>query len=129
MDVRSSRPVTMTSPLAADEQQEIQNHPELAVNMLKASPEILPETLRLILEHHENADGSGYPQGLTLGEQYEYTAVLRLVDAYEALTSQRPYRSEHTPFKALGILQQQWGPRGPVFDRSIWSEFIKFLAL
>jgi HD-GYP domain-containing protein (c-di-GMP phosphodiesterase class II) len=117
------------SPLTAAEQQDIQLHPELAVNMLKESPEILPESLRLVLEHHENADGSGYPRGLTLSQQYKYTPLLRLVDAYEALTCRRPHRPAHTPFKALGIIQQQWGPHGPVFDRATWSEFIKFLAL
>jgi HD-GYP domain-containing protein (c-di-GMP phosphodiesterase class II) len=52
-----------------------------------------------------------------------------LVDAYDALTSPRPYRPAHTPFKALAIIQQQWGTAGPVFDRSLLGEFIKFLAL
>jgi HD-GYP domain-containing protein (c-di-GMP phosphodiesterase class II) len=118
-----------TGSLTDAERQEIQSHPELAVNMLRESPEILPESLRLVQEHHENLDGSGYPQGLTQGEQHKYTALLRLVDAYDALTSPRPYRPAHTPFKALGIIQQQWGTGGPVFDRSILSKFIEFLAL
>jgi HD-GYP domain-containing protein (c-di-GMP phosphodiesterase class II) len=116
-------------PLTAAERQEIQSHPELAVNMLRESPEILPESLRLVHEHHENADGSGYPQGLSQGEQHKYTAVLRMVDAYDALTSPRPHRPAHTPFKALGAIQQQWGTVGPVFDRSILGKFIEFLAL
>jgi HD-GYP domain-containing protein (c-di-GMP phosphodiesterase class II) len=116
-------------PLTATEQQEIQRHPQLGVNMLQESPEVLPESLRLVQEHHENLDGSGYPQGLTQAEQNKYTPLLRLVDAYDALTSHRPHRPPHTPFKSLGIIQQQWGTGGPVFDRSLLSEFIKFLAL
>jgi HD-GYP domain-containing protein (c-di-GMP phosphodiesterase class II) len=116
-------------PLTAAERQEIQSHPELAVNMLRESPEILPESLRLVQEHHENLDGSGYPHGLTQADQHKYTPLLRLVDAYDALTSPRPHRPAHTPFKALSIIQQQWGAGGPVFDRSLLGEFIKFLGL
>ncbi len=116
-------------PLTEAERQEIQSHPELAVNMLQESPEVLPESLRLVQEHHENLDGSGYPQGLHQDEQHKYTPILRLVDAYDALTSPRPHRPAYTPFKALGLIHQQWGTGGPVFDRSILGKFIEFLAL
>ena len=118
-----------SGPLTEAERLEIQRHPELAVDMLQESPEILPGALRLVLEHHENADGSGYPRGVSQGDQHTYTPLLRLVDAYDALTSPRPYRPAHMPLKALSIIQQQWGKGGPVFDRALLAQFIKFLVL
>jgi hypothetical protein len=95
------------SPLTPEECREVQNHPEIAVDMLQECSEISPESLRLIWEHHENADGSGYPQGLGISEQHEFTPLLRLIDAYDALVCQRPYRPAQSPFQALKILQQQ----------------------
>jgi HD-GYP domain-containing protein (c-di-GMP phosphodiesterase class II) len=99
------------------------------VTSRQESPQVLPESLHLVHEHHENLDGSGYPRGLSQGEQHAYTPLLRLVDAYDTLTSPRPHRPAHTPFKALGIIQQQWGSGGPVFDRALLGEFIRFLAI
>ena len=112
-------------PLTPEERSKVQKHPEIAVEMLKEYPEIPPESLRLILEHHENADGSGYPRGIGILEQYDCTSVLRLVDAYDALISQRPYRPAHTPFQALTIIQQH----GPEYNRELIEKFIRFLAL
>ena len=117
------------SPLTPEERQEIQKHPDIAVDMLQESSEISPESMRLIWEHHENADGSGYPQGLGLSEQHELTPLLRLIDAYDALICQRPYRPAQSPFQVLKIFQQQWGPYGPVYNRQLLKKFIEFLAL
>lgn len=86
------------------------------------------EALRLILEHHENSDGSGYPQRLELWRQHPYTQILRLVDAYDALTSHRPHRPARSAFQAVEVLQKQQGPEGPVFDQAVLKRFMKFLV-
>lgn len=111
------------------ERQEIQKHPQLGYDLLKEYPAIPLEALRLVLEHHENSDGSGYPQGLELSWQHPHTRILRLVDAYEALTSQRPYRPAFSAYNALKILREQCGPRGPIYDQRLLQRFIKFLSV
>jgi HD-GYP domain-containing protein (c-di-GMP phosphodiesterase class II) len=87
------------------------------------------EVLQLVLEHHENADSSGYPRGLPLGKQHPWTRIIRLVDAYDALTGHRPFRQALTSFAALKSLQNQVSPKGPIFDPRILKIFIRFLAL
>lgn len=117
--------------LSPEEWGEIKNHPWLGYQMLRAEvalASIPMETMRLALEHHENADGSGYPQGLTLSQQHPWSRVIRLLDSYESLTTNRPYRGAQTPFITLKILQEQKGPRGPIYDAQVLKNFINFLT-
>jgi HD-GYP domain-containing protein (c-di-GMP phosphodiesterase class II) len=116
-------------PLTPDEILEIKRHPCLSYQMLKTYPAMPREGLRLVLEHHEDADGSGYPQSLPLVKQHPWTRIMRVVDTYDALTAYRPYRIAQTPFAALKFLQEQMGPRGPLFDLRTLKTFIRFLAL
>jgi hypothetical protein len=51
-------------PLSADERRQVYNHPVIAYRMLRDFPEYHPRVSRPVLEHHERADGSGYPSGL-----------------------------------------------------------------
>ena len=45
-----------------------------------------------VLHHHENVDGSGYPDGLEGAQQTMFTRILHVADVYDALTSRRPYK-------------------------------------
>ena len=119
--------------LTPEERAAIRNHPETGYHLLKsglgASRSDLPkEVLRLTLEHHENADGSGYPRGLKLARQHPWTPVIRLLDSYDSLTVNRPYRGAFKPFNTLKILKETRGPRGPVYDSLIMKNFIVFLT-
>jgi len=70
----------------------------------------------IIRHHHERWDGSGYPDGL-VGDQIPYLAqVFQLVDIYDALTSERPYKQAFTPEAALAMLDEETakGWRNPV---------------
>ena len=116
-------------PLSPEELQEIQKHPRHGYELLRDCPEFPAESLRLVLEHHENADGSGYPHNLSLNRQHPYTRILRLVDAYDSLTCQRSYRPAQGVFQALKTIRSQEGPRGPVFDHQVLAKFIQFLAV
>lgn len=107
----------------------MRKHPDLGYRMLKECESVPPETLRLVREHHETADGSGYPQGLPLSKQHPWTRIVRLVDAFDGLTCHRPGRQPLTPFAALKSLQNQMGRRGPNFDSRTLKSFIRFLAL
>ena len=54
--------------------------------------------------HHERLDGHGYPRGLAADEQTMPMRVLAVADVYEALTSERPYRSAYTSEVALELI-------------------------
>jgi HD-GYP domain-containing protein (c-di-GMP phosphodiesterase class II) len=61
--------------------------------------------------HHEKLDGSGYPWGLAGDALDPSERVLVVVDIYEALTADRPYRAGMPPEKAFGILEQDRGTK------------------
>ena len=121
--------VNKKEPLDIEERGILNRHPGLGYRLLKNNPEIPVDSLRLILEHHENADGSGYPQGLPLQRQHPYTRILFILEVYDGLTTFRPYRPAHTPFAALKILQEQQGSKGLACEPHTLKKFIQFLAL
>jgi hypothetical protein len=90
-------------PLAPHEQQVMQRHVAAGLETLAAlDPD--PQARQIILHHHENFDGSGYPDGL-VGEAIPLGArLLRLADALAALLSQRPWRPPYTLADALDEL-------------------------
>ena len=107
----------------------MKQHPHLGYQMLKECDCLSSEVLQLVQEHHENADGSGYPQGLPLSKQHPWTRIIRLVDAFDTLTGHRPDRQPLSPFAALKSLQNQAGMPEQKFDLRILKNFIRFLAI
>jgi HD-GYP domain-containing protein (c-di-GMP phosphodiesterase class II) len=121
--------VHKTTPLDAEEREVLKRHPALGYRLLKNNPEIPVDSLRLILEHHESADGCGYPNGLPLERQHPYTRILFILEIYDGLTTFRPYRPAQTPFAALKILQDQQSTPGLACEPRTMKRFIQFLAL
>ncbi len=121
--------VLKIEPLSPDEWETMKRHPELGYRLLKSNTQIPMNTLRLILEHHERADGSGYPQGLELSRQHPYTRILFILEAYDGLTTFRPYRPALSPFAALKALQEQQGEGELACEPLTMKKFIQFLAL
>ncbi|EKQ68537.1 response regulator containing a CheY-like receiver domain and an HD-GYP domain [Leptolyngbyaceae cyanobacterium JSC-12] len=81
----------------------------------------------IIRHHHERWDGSGYPDGLK-GDQIPFLAqVFQLIDIYDALTSERPYKKAFTPEEALTILDEETakGWRNP----ALVNQFKEFIQL
>lgn len=115
-----------TGPLNEQEQLEIRRHPlvgEEIIDMLDPGhnhPE-LGEMKRIIGQHHERLDGSGYPRALKNGEIMLEARILAVSDSYHAMISKRPYRAPLTRDRALEELQQQAGVR---FDRDVISQLM-----
>ena len=77
--------------LTPDEQREMRRHAELGYNLLRRIPAFWAGA-ELVYAHHERADGSGYPRGLRGDELPFEAAVIAVADAYDAMTTDRPYR-------------------------------------
>lgn len=76
-------------PLTSDERELIREHAELAARI--AEGVLGPEQVEWIRTHHERPDGEGYPRGLTAAEIPEGAALLAVADAWDVMTSGRPY--------------------------------------
>jgi HD-GYP domain-containing protein (c-di-GMP phosphodiesterase class II) len=93
--------------LTFDEMMEMRRHPLYGFNILNEANQLTTECKLIILEHHEKEDGSGYPYGLYGGEIHVYARICSLVDMYDALTTDRPYRCKMSPFHALNLIKSR----------------------
>jgi PAS domain S-box-containing protein/putative nucleotidyltransferase with HDIG domain len=96
-----SKPTALTE----IEMQMIKTHPVTAYDILK-SVEFPWPVARIVLEHHERVDGSGYPRGLPGAEVLLEARILAVADVVEAMASDRPYRPAHGIDKALGEISR-----------------------
>jgi HD-GYP domain-containing protein (c-di-GMP phosphodiesterase class II) len=112
------------NPLSPEEVSIIQSHPKMAQMLIKQCSQ-MEAVLPAILYHHEHYDGNGYPNGLR-GDDIPFLArVLGIVEAYEAMTSIRPYRPKLTPQQAMDELRRHAGTQ---FDPQIVEVFVNRLS-
>ena len=110
-------------PLTDEEWKPIRGHPKLGVEILRHVID-LANCLPAILHHHERYDGSGYPSGLK-GDQIPLEArILSVADAYDAMTSPRPYRDNLPMEEAIEELKRCAGTQ---FDPEIVEMFCKIM--
>lgn len=95
-------------PLGEEEYAMVKTHSEVAYRILRDVG--FMERVRVVILHHERVDGMGYPQGLKGGEIDLMARILAVCDAYDAMTSSRPYRNEVlTPEQAIQDLLENAG--------------------
>ena len=110
-------------PLSAEEQEKIREHPLLAYELLH-STDIVRQALDIPYCHHEKWDGSGYPRGLKY-ELIPFPArIFSIVDVWDSLTSDRPYRKAWTYDQAIAYIRQQ---AGISFDPAIAEVFLRLI--
>jgi len=112
-------------PLTLEERGQMERHTTIGFRILDgSSSELLALAAQVALHHHERFDGLGYPQGLS-GEQIPLEArIVAVVDVFDALTSNRPYRLAFTLEAALGVLRDGCGSQ---FDAEVVSAFERIL--
>lgn len=109
--------------LTTDEWVEMKKHPEAGCRIAQASPELKP-IANYIRCHHERWDGKGYPQGIR-GEAIPLLSrILSVVDAYDAMTQDRPYRTALTKEEAIKEIRANAGTQ---FDPAIAKIFMERL--
>jgi putative nucleotidyltransferase with HDIG domain len=110
-------------PLSEDEKTLIQKHPAIAFEMLVPIAHLRP-ALDIPYCHHERWDGSGYPRGLKREQIPLAARIFAVVDVWDALTSDRPYRKRWSKEKARVYIQEQ---AGHYFDPRVVDAFISLL--
>src|SRR5207248_11675404 len=107
-----------------DEQQLMQRHPIYGASILEPSAS-LKSLVPLVKHHHENYDGSGYPDGLKADEIPLGSRIIIVADAYEAMTSDRIYRKAIGHERAMAQLTKY---KGIQFDPKIVRSLEQLLA-
>jgi HD-GYP domain-containing protein (c-di-GMP phosphodiesterase class II) len=111
------------SPLTEEEWEVMRMHPMYAYDMLSRIAYLHP-ALAIPLYHHEKWDGTGYPKGLK-GEQIPFEArIFAVVDVWDALTIQRPYREAWSHEKARDYILENSGTH---FDPKVVEAFMRLL--
>lgn len=101
----------------------IKRHPQMSYEVLKPVAS-LAGVMRIVIEHHENFDGTGYPNGLK-GEEISLAGrVMHVVDVFDALTSDRSYRRKFDTRRAMDIIQKEAGTK---MDPAVVEKFGRVL--
>ena len=111
-----------TDKLTKQEFELMKQHPVLGHKFIKEFYEMPMHTARGILQHHERLDGSGYPTGEKGDRIILFSRILGIADAYDALTSDRPYRPAMIPVEAIHVLRESSGTQ---YDGEIVEEAAK----
>lgn len=105
--------------LTEDEYKTMKKHPIIGIDLLKFHP-LFPLLEDAVHNHHKRVDGKGYPEGeQTLSV---VSRIISIADAFDAMTSNRPYRDAMTKDKAMNILI---GEKGLQFDAQLVELFLE----
>ncbi|HYA26675.1 MAG TPA: diguanylate cyclase [Thermodesulfovibrionales bacterium] len=110
-------------PLTSEEWMEMKRHCEIGYRIALSASDLLP-IADWVLKHHEWWNGQGYPLGIRGEEIPIECRLLAIAEAYEALTSVRPYRTEFPHAMAVAELLSRSGTQ---FDPELLEKFVKML--
>ncbi len=107
--------------LTPEEYEEIKKHPSLGYDIIKDN-KLLAVYGAVVKHHHEHYNGMGYPEGLKGDEIPIESAIVSVVDAFDAMTTDRPYRNAFSEEKALAILRDLAGEQ---FNPQVVAAFLE----
>lgn len=113
--------LTANRSLTEEEWRIIRMHPLLGVELVAEDQGLDPGILEVMRHHHERVDGSGYPDGLAGEEIPLFARICAVLDAFDAMMSERPYRKRMTAQEAK---QELITHSGSQFDKSIVEQFL-----
>lgn len=115
--------LTKPAELSESEIAVIREHPRLGFRMLSKRTDLSFGQLMMVYQHHEKADGTGYPVRCPGSELHDWGKICAVADVFEALTSNRPYRPAMPFAKAAEIMQN-----GTAFDQEVLSCWIETIC-
>jgi HD-GYP domain-containing protein (c-di-GMP phosphodiesterase class II) len=114
------RLLTKRGPLSPSEWEVMRTHPVVGAHIVTPI-RMLGDAVDVVRFHHERYDGSGYPHGMK-GEEIPVAArIFTVADAYDAMTSDRPYRARRSPEKAIAEIVRCSGTQ---FDPEVVEAFV-----
>ncbi|NVK23547.1 MAG: HD-GYP domain-containing protein, partial [Gammaproteobacteria bacterium] len=117
--------LSKTTKLSAGELSAAKGHVELGYKVLKKSKNLPELSLQIVLDHHERLDGSGYPNGKKAEELDQFSRMVAILDSYDAIVSNRPYRLAKTPIASFKDLKNQ----SDKYDADLVNQFIKCMGI
>ena len=112
-------------PLTTEEWMIVKTHAEEGADLLKRIQLVDQMPMVVALEHHQRHDLQGYPEPAGQ-EQHLFSKIVALCDAYDAMTTRRPFRREIRPDKALAVLMQG---RGKAYDPEVTKALVVMLGI
>ena len=113
-----------TTPLTDEEKQHIKEHPIIAVREILSPISYIQDIIPIVEYHHENWNGSGYPENLAKDNIPMTSQIVLIVDAYYALIEDRAYRRKMTPIEALEIIKKDAGVK---WNENLVNEFVALI--
>ncbi len=105
--------------LTGEERKEMERHPELGKRMVDGVKGIRDEVLFIIMQHHEQPNGHGYPNCIKGESIYKPARIVAIADSFSSLVSKRPFRDSVSPEMAIDIMRKDIGK----FDRKLLEKF------
>lgn len=102
----------------------MKKHSTLSYEIIKERWDISAQVKAAVLYHHENVDGSGYPEGIEGEDMTIFTKILHVADVYDALVSKRPYKNPYSPYEACEYLM---GAGGIMFDPKVVEALLLYV--
>ena len=112
--------------LTPEEFEEIKKHSLRGYENLEKVKLLTQDQLLLVLQHHEDSNGKGYPQGLEGSNIHRYAKIVRIVDTYDALTTRRSYKDALSPAEAFRIMENEMKP---ALDEQLLKNFWMFMKI
>jgi len=101
-------------------------HPRFGVTILSKLPDIDKDVMKIVYQHHEHCDGTGYPKGLKCNEITELSRIVAIAELYDELINTRVPENALSPHKALAVM---FGKHAKRFDTDYLQVFIKMLGV
>jgi len=120
------RLVTKPGMLSQAEYSVVKSHVEEGLAVLEATSRLAETSVAVVLEHHERYNGCGYPYRMAGDEISLAGRMAAIVDTYDAMTSDRPYRQAISPAIALRQLFEQGGSQ---FDPGLVAAFVRTVGI
>lgn len=110
--------------LTSEEYDVMKSHSTISYEIIKERWDISAQVKAAVLYHHENVDGSGYPDGKEGDQISLFTKILHVADVYDALVSKRPYKNPYSPYEACEYLM---GGGGIMFDAKVVESLLLYV--